>query len=145
MKAPGIFMKSAMKYPEANNEISIMWFHWTSKHYTHHPPGRCLVFIIKMVTTHHQQSLIFFSFFPLFYSYFSLSTAILSICGNVHWTLNPPNIITNHPLFFSIFPYFRMMKMPWENDIKVNTNEIDAMGEWNKSCYKWNRCREWMK
>jgi len=52
LKAPGIFMKSAMKYPEANNEISIMWFHWTSKHHTHCPPGRCLVSIIKVVTTH---------------------------------------------------------------------------------------------
>jgi len=51
LKAPAIFMKSAMKYPEANNEISIMQFHWTSKHYTHCPPGRCLVFIIKVVTT----------------------------------------------------------------------------------------------
>jgi len=27
LKTPGIFMKSAMKYPEANNEISIMQFH----------------------------------------------------------------------------------------------------------------------
>ena len=60
LKVPGIFMKSAMKYPEANNEISIMRFHWTCKHYTHRPPGRCLVFIIKVVTTHQHALLLLY-------------------------------------------------------------------------------------
>jgi len=65
LKAPGIFMKSAMKYPEANNEISIMQFHWTSKHYT------CLVFIIKVVTTH-----------PTFYTQIVCYTLYVDIQGS---------------------------------------------------------------
>ena len=49
-------------------------------------------------------SLIFFLILWLFYCYFSFSIAILSIFGNVHWTLNTmPNMVTNHPLFFSPF------------------------------------------
>ena len=47
---------------------------------------------------------IFFVMFSLFYWYFSCSIAALSIFGNVHWTLNTmPNMVTNHPPFFSIF------------------------------------------
>src|ERR1700749_528690 len=49
-------------------------------------------------------SLIFFLILWLFYCYFPFSIAILSIFGNVHWTLNTmPNMVTNHPLFFLHF------------------------------------------
>ena len=56
---------------------------------------------------HHQQwapSPIFFSYFPLFYCYFSFGKAYISLFGSAHWTLKTlPNIITNHPYVFSDF------------------------------------------
>ena len=44
LKAPGIHMESTMKSPLCD--------FIEPKHYTHRPPGRCLVFITKVVTTH---------------------------------------------------------------------------------------------
>jgi len=29
--------------------------------------------------------------------------------------------------------------MPWVNEIKLATNEINPMSEWNKGSYKWNK------
>jgi len=29
--------------------------------------------------------------------------------------------------------------MPWVTETKLATNEINAMSEWNKTCYKWNK------
>ena len=47
---------------------------------------------------------IFFVIFLLFYWYFSFSIPTLSKFGNVCWTLKTmPNMVTNHPLFFSPF------------------------------------------
>ena len=47
---------------------------------------------------------IFFVIFLLFYWHFSFSIPTLSKFGNVCWTLKTmPNMVTNHPLFFSPF------------------------------------------
>ena len=52
----------------------------------------------------------FFLILWLFYCYFSFSIAILSIFGNVHWTLNTmPNMVTNHPLF--LFHFFLIFSL----------------------------------
>ena len=59
------------------------------------------------IQCHHQQwapSPIFSPDFPLFFCYFSFGKAHISLFGNAHWTLKTsPNIITNHPYFFSDF------------------------------------------
>jgi len=82
---------------------------------------------------HYQQwapSPIFFPDFPLFYCYFSFGKAHISLFGSAHWTLKTsPNIITNHPYFFSDFSpilllflhlvqlyllYMEMCNRPWK-------------------------------
>ena len=84
---------------------NILWLFFIWKHKSFHIWKYTLDPEHNNPQHHYQQSLTtipyFFLIFPLFYCYFSFSTALLSIFGNVHWTLK--RTVSTIPLFFSWF------------------------------------------